>query len=154
MLRCINPNESRVQFFDSHVTVITNRDSYEAKFLVDASGRDSFIGKQQKVRQANRDLNNVAVFSHFDGVHRFDGKNEGDIVIGLLPDKAWSWIIPFKGERTSVGVVCSSAHFDAGTNLSEYLDRRLGESPRLRDYMKNAERTAEITVISNYSHTV
>lgn len=142
-----------VEFLSSHVVVKTNRGTYEAKFLVDGSGRDAWIGKQEKMRQVNRDLNNVAVFAHYHGVQRFSGKNEGDILIGLLPDRAWNWIIPFKGEKTSVGVVCTSSQFDAGTDLGAYLENRLSLSPRVQGYMKNAERATEVTVISNYSHT-
>jgi flavin-dependent dehydrogenase len=142
-----------IQFFDTHVKVLTNLDTYEADFLIDASGRVSMVGKQQSTRKMNDDLNNVAVFAHYFGVHRFEGKNEGDITIGLLPNRGWSWIIPFKGERTSVGVVCSSDLFDAGTDLVEYLETNMNSSPRIREYMKKAERASEVTVISNYSHT-
>jgi flavin-dependent dehydrogenase len=142
-----------IELFDSHVRVKTNRDQYEAKFLIDATGRDAMLGKQQKIRTVNRDLNNVAVFAHFHGVKRLEGKDEGDILIGLLPDRAWNWIIPFKGEKTSVGVVCSSSQFNGGADLLDYLTTSLSQSPRVRDYMKNAEKSSEITVISNYSHT-
>ena len=106
-----------------------------------------------KARQMNRDLNNVAVFSHFTGVKRAEGKHEGDIIIGLLPDRAWSWLIPFKGETTSIGVVCSSTVFNAGTDLSEYLDKSFNSSNILRKMTEESERSTEVTVISNYSHT-
>jgi flavin-dependent dehydrogenase len=141
-----------VEFFDSHVLVTTNLDKYEAQFLVDTSGRDAFLGKKNQSRQVNRDLNNVAVFSHFHGVKRNSGKSEGDIIIGLLPNRSWTWIIPFKGDKTSVGVVCSSDQFKGGVNLPEYLETRLFASPHVKEIMSNAERTTEVTVISNYSH--
>lgn len=142
-----------IQFLDSHVRVVTNLDTYEADFLIDASGRVSMVGKQHHLRQMNRDLNNVAVFAHYLGVQRFEGKSEGDIIIGLLPNQSWSWIIPFKGERTSVGVVCSSDLFDTRAGLEDYIERCMSKSSRSREYMKNADRVAEVTVISNYSHT-
>jgi flavin-dependent dehydrogenase len=142
-----------VEFFDSHVVIKTNERECKAKFVVDATGRDSFIAKQMKTRKVNQDLNNVAVFAHYTGVKRNAGKNAGDIIIGLLPQRAWSWIIPFQGERTSVGVVCSSEVFKGGTDLSAYLDEAFKGSPKLTDYMQNAERASEVTVISNYSHT-
>lgn len=142
-----------VAFYDSHTVVKTSAAEYEARFVIDASGRDAMLGKSLKNRTVNKDLNNVAVFAHFTGVKRNPGKHEGDILIALLPERAWSWVIPFKGETTSVGVVCSSEVFKGGADLSEYLARSFAASSRLQEYMAGAERIGEITVISNYSHT-
>jgi flavin-dependent dehydrogenase len=141
------------KFHDSHVSVSATDGEYTCKFLVDATGRDAFLGKQMKTRQPNFDLNNVAVFAHFNGVKRNPGKHEGDIIVGLLPEKAWTWIIPFKGDTTSVGMVCKSSVFKGTADLGQYLLDTLNASPRVRDYMAGAERTTEVTVISNYSHT-
>lgn len=142
-----------VDVYDSHMLVHTNNASYEAKFVIDATGRDSFLGKKHTVRTVNKDLNNVAVFAHFVDVKRYEGEREGDITIGLMPERAWSWIIPFKGERTSVGVVCHSNVFKGGTDLGEYLEERLKSSPLVRAMMKDAERCTEVSTIANYSHT-
>jgi flavin-dependent dehydrogenase len=142
-----------VAFYESHVSVRTwAGEDYEAKYVIDATGRDSLIGKQTQQRVPHQGLNNVAVFSHFVGVKRHEGKAEGDIVIGLLPDRAWSWIIPFKGDKTSIGVVCNSSVFKANSDLGDYLHQRFRGSPRLAEYVDGAERTTEVTVISNYSH--
>ncbi len=141
-----------VEFSQSHVTVQTTDGDFESKFIADATGRDSLLGRHFKLRKSNEDLNNVAVFAHFTGVERFSGKSEGDIVIGLLPEQSWAWVIPFKGEITSVGVVCHSEQYKGKGDLSAYLMENLNSSTRLRRYMKNAERVSEITVISNYSH--
>lgn len=145
------------KFHDSHVAVTTvgteGTSEYTCKFLVDATGRDAFLGKHLKTRTPNFDLNNVALFAHFNGVKRNPGKHEGDIIIGLLPEKAWNWMIPFKGDTTSVGMVCSSSVFKGTADLGQYLLDSLNASPRVREYMAGAERTTEVTVISNYSHT-
>jgi flavin-dependent dehydrogenase len=137
---------------DTKVNVTTNKGEYEALYIADASGRDSILGKQFNLRKKNNDLNNVAVFSHFNGVGRLAGKSEGDIVIGLLPEQSWSWVIPFQGDCTSVGVVCHSNQYKGTHDLHKYLIDSVTSSTRLRYYMKNAERTGEVTVISNYSH--
>ncbi|HEX2882718.1 MAG TPA: NAD(P)/FAD-dependent oxidoreductase [Polyangiaceae bacterium] len=129
------------------------QDEYHADYLIDASGRDSVIGKQLDMRRTNKDLNNIAVFAHYRGVARQPGLREGDITIGLLPDRAWTWLIPFKGEITSVGVVCSSAVFDGQGNLPEYLERRLCGSQRVRDAMRGAQLASEVMSIGNYSHS-
>ena len=135
------------------VQVRTDREQYEAKYVIDVSGRDSILGKKMNIRQVNKDLNNVAVFAHFEGVHRYNGRDEGDITIGLLPDRSWTWIIPFKGKVTSVGVVASSNLFDTQKKLEDYLEETLAKSERVRRMMQNSKRTSEIRTIGNYSHT-
>jgi flavin-dependent dehydrogenase len=141
-----------VEFHTDHVTVTTARGSYQAKFLLDCTGRDAFLGKRLKMRQAHKDLNNFAVFAHYTGITRYPDRSEGDITIGLLPERSWSWIIPFKGETTSVGVVASSSLLPAGLDLGQYLEERLSASPRVQRMMQNAERISEISTIANYSH--
>jgi flavin-dependent dehydrogenase len=141
-----------VAFFDSHVHLTSSKGEFESKFVADATGRESILGRHFKLRKKNEDLNNVGVFSHFVGVQRKTGQNEGDISIGLLPNQSWSWIIPFKGERTSVGVVCNAKYFQAGADLGDYMMSALKTSSHFSNEMKNAERVQEIQVISNFSH--
>jgi flavin-dependent dehydrogenase len=128
-------------------------DQYHADYLIDASGRDSVIGKQLNFRRANKDLNNIAVFAHYRDVARQPGPREGDITIGLLPDRGWTWLIPFKGNVTSVGVVCSSAQFDGHGELASYLERRLTGTLRVRSAMREARLVSEVMSIGNYSHS-
>ena len=122
-----------------------------ANYLIDTTGRDSFVGKKLNQRYAHKDLNNFAVFSHFVNVKRYPGKNEGDITIGLLPDRSWIWIIPFKGEKTSVGVVSSSINVPQGIDLETHLLQQIFLSPKAKAMMENAERVMEVTTIANYS---
>lgn len=134
-----------------HLMLTTNKGEYRAKYVIDATGRDALLGKRKNLRSADKDLNNFAVFAHFTGVARYSGQNEGDITIGLLPNRSWTWIIPFKGEKTSVGVVASSQNVPQGMDLNDYLDMEIRKSPRAAEMMKTAERTMEVTTIANYS---
>lgn len=134
------------------VRIGTDKHHFEAKYVIDATGRDSFLGKKYTRREMHKDLNNVAVFAHFKGVKRNPGMYEGDITIGLLPNRSWTWIIPFKGEVTSVGVVASSGLFDKDKPLEDYLMESLNASPHVRDLMQNAVRVADLQTIGNYSH--
>jgi flavin-dependent dehydrogenase len=138
---------------DDYVVVVTSQETYHAKFVIDCTGRDSFLGKRKKMRHANKSLNNFGVFAHFKDVERRPGRDEGDITIGLLPNRSWTWVIPFKGDTTSVGVVASSSMLPAGADFAEYLTDNLCSSPRIKRMMANAERITEITTIANYSHS-
>ncbi len=141
-----------VTFLDSHVEVRTNKEIYQAQFLVDTTGRDCVLGKKLMMRKEHRDLNNFAVFAHFSQVERYPGKHEGDITIGLLTEKAWTWIIPFKGNKTSVGVVASNSQRQAGESFEAYFHRRVLSSPRVQRMMSQARRETEFICIANYSH--
>lgn len=138
---------------DSGAKVKTDKNEFTCDYVMDITGRDSLLGKKMVARQQNKDLNNVAVFSHYKGVQRYTGKNEGDITIGLLPDRAWTWIIPFKGDVTSVGVVCSSSLFDGKEGLEAHLQKSLFGSVRVANIMKDAVRVGDMHTIGNYSHT-
>jgi flavin-dependent dehydrogenase len=134
------------------VRVQTDKNRFEAEYIIDVSGRDSLIGKRLKMRQINPDLNNLAVFGHFTGVKRREGLHEGDITVALLPNRAWIWIIPFKGGITSVGAVASEK-FTTTPDLQEYFNAKLQLSRTACDFMKNAERISDFHCIGNYSHT-
>lgn len=140
------------EFLDDRVIVKTNKGEYGARFVLDSTGRDALLGKRLSTRQANKDLNNVAIFAHYDDVKRFPAQYEGDITIGLLPNRSWTWIIPFKGNRTSVGVVCSSSQFQGRDDILSFMEERLTASIRVQDKMKNALRCSEAQMIGNYSH--
>lgn len=131
----------------------TDKRRLEAEYVIDVSGRDALIGKRMKMRKINADLNNLAVFSHFKGVQRASGNNEGDITIGLLPNRSWIWIIPFKGEVTSVGVVASEKFQGEPPDLEKYLQDAIGKSQILAGKMKGATRVGPMHTIGNYSHT-
>jgi flavin-dependent dehydrogenase len=142
-----------VEVNSTGAVVRSNASEYECDYVMDVTGRDSFLGKKLSSREANKGLNNVAVFAHYKNVHRYEGLAEGDITIGLLPERAWTWIIPFKNGITSVGVVSSSSQFSSETDMEAYLNRRLRGSERVRGYMEKSERVGEVRSIGNYSHT-
>ena len=142
-----------VEFFHDAVEVRTDFRQLKARYLADASGRISFMGQKLKMRQPNLDLiNNFAVFAHFSNVKRMAGRREGDIIIGILPEQAWSWTIPFVGNLTSVGVVTSSKLIDR-SKLESFIESSLSSTPILKEMMQGAERVTDVQMISNYSHT-
>lgn len=138
---------------DIGAIIKTNVAEYTCTYVMDVTGRDALLGKRLTTRESNKGLNNVAVFAHYEGVERYEGKSEGDITIGLLPNGAWTWIIPFKNGITSVGVVSSSQYFDGENDFEAYLNKKMLGSERVRHLMRNAKRVSEVRRIGNYSHT-
>jgi flavin-dependent dehydrogenase len=91
---------------------------FDARYVVDASGRDALFARTTRSTEKIVDLDQTAIFTHYEGVARQPGKLEGDIDIVIFRESAtarpnWFWIIPFKDGRTSVGAVVSRAWIKA-----------------------------------------
>jgi flavin-dependent dehydrogenase len=143
---------TNVEIIAEGAMIHTDKKVLQAKFVADATGRDALFGKAKQMRFPNLDLNNVGVFTHFTGIQRFPGKRAGDITIAMLKDQRWCWVIPFQGDRASVGVVCPSKELRQTEDLENYLIESLRTCPALADRLQESKRVAEIGMVSNYSH--
>ncbi|HKX42840.1 MAG TPA: NAD(P)/FAD-dependent oxidoreductase [Burkholderiaceae bacterium] len=81
------------------------RQTWRAKFVIDASGRDTLLANQFRCKQKNERHNSSALFGHFTGAKRLEGRLEGNITI-LWFAHGWFWFIPLADGTTSVGAVC------------------------------------------------
>ena len=123
----------------------------EGTFIIDASGKNSVFGRQHLKAMPLESLNDLACFGHFKGLPRESGHNEGDIFIGILGEGAWMWSIPFKGETSSLGVVCSRKIFkdlEEGVNLISYFEHKY---PKFSSYTHKSEPVSQLRFTSNYS---
>ncbi len=78
---------------------------WRARYLVDASGRDTLMANQFGWKQRNERHNSAALFGHFTGAKRLEGKKEGNISLFWFKH-GWFWFIPLADGSTSVGAVC------------------------------------------------
>lgn len=122
-----------------------------AEFLVDATGQNSFLAGRLGLREMDPELKNFAVFSHFEGARRHEGPREGDISIVLVPD-GWWWVIPLRGDRTSVGLVAPARKLKGRKPDQAYLEERIAETPYLRERLRDARRVAPVRNVSDYSY--
>jgi flavin-dependent dehydrogenase len=72
--------------------------------VVDASGRSAFLGSRLGIKRDIELDSRTAFYAHFEHVERDDGERAGDIQIVAF-EHGWFWMIPFKGNTTSVGMV-------------------------------------------------
>ncbi len=79
------------------------------RVVADCSGRAAFVGSRQRLKQEVTFDTRTAFFSHFEGVARDPGERAGDIQIVAFPH-GWFWMIPFKGNTTSVGMVVTDGY--------------------------------------------
>ena len=79
------------------------RSSYGPTVVVDATGRDTFASRKPGAKiKTPRLERTLAIFSHYEGCHRMQGDDEGDIRIVIVPG-GWFWVIPFRGDAHQRG---------------------------------------------------
>jgi flavin-dependent dehydrogenase len=79
-------------------------ETIRGRFLVDASGQSTVLGRHLGTRRNLPDLKKLASFGHFTGVYRPEGVRAGYPQI-IMCDEGWFWFIPIDDTRTSIGLV-------------------------------------------------
>jgi flavin-dependent dehydrogenase len=124
-----------------------------ARYLVDATGRDTFLGGKFQIKRKNPKHTSAALYSHFRGARRGEGESEGNIAIHWFPH-GWFWFIPLLDGVTSVGAVCWPYYLKTRrTDPTTFLKDTIALCPSLADRLRNAEMVAPATATGNYSYT-
>jgi flavin-dependent dehydrogenase len=122
------------------------------RYLVDASGRDAFLGSKLGLKRRNKRHQSAAVFSHFRGVPRREGEDAGNVTI-CRHAHGWLWLIPLNDGVTSVGAVCSPDLLKQRRGETEaFLMRTLESNATVRERMRDAVRIAPVHVTGNYAY--
>jgi flavin-dependent dehydrogenase len=129
------------------------RRAVRARAIIDGSGRGALLSRKFDLRIDEPRLANVAVFSHYSGVPRQEGRRSGDIRIVARDDLGWFWLIPISGELMSVGVVLPSAAMKALPTLEhgELLDRMIAGTPAVARLLAMAQRQWPVRVEKDFS---
>src|SRR5216117_1823412 len=123
-----------------------------ARFVIDASGRSSMLGRQFKIKKTYNHLQKLSIFAHYDGVWRAEGI-DGTLTVLLRAIDRWFWLIPLTAERTSVGVVLDSETFrKSKLSAEDFLEEALAEQPTIAKRMKNARRVSKVYVEADFSY--
>lgn len=123
----------------------------EAQILIDATGQNSFLAGKLGMREMDQGLKNFAVFSHFEGAERHEGKREGDISVVLVAG-GWWWVIPLADGRTSVGQVGPASMLRGRKPDETYFHEQIAATPYLAKRLGKARRVAAVRTISDYSY--
>src|ERR1700726_4824592 len=65
----------------------------EARYVVDASGRDTFLAAKKRLRRKNDQHQSAAIFGHFRGADARSGEDAGNISMYRF-EHGWMWMIP------------------------------------------------------------
>jgi flavin-dependent dehydrogenase len=127
--------------------------SWRASYLIDASGRDTFLAARLGTKRRNRHHNSAAIYAHFRGAWRHeDPHRAGDISIFWF-EHGWLWYIPLADGITSVGAVAWPYYMKcrAGPVREFFLDT-IAQSPPLAERLRGAELVTEVEATGNYSY--
>jgi flavin-dependent dehydrogenase len=124
----------------------------QARYVVDASGRDAFLAAKKHLRRKNREHQSAAIFGHFRGAEARPGEDAGNISIYRF-EHGWMWMIPLPDAVMSVGAVCRPEYLKQRKGRTvEYLLDTLKRSPGLWQRMQRADLIGEVRVTGNYSY--
>ncbi|MES3013504.1 MAG: NAD(P)/FAD-dependent oxidoreductase [Pseudomonadota bacterium] len=131
----------------------TVQKQWRARFVIDASGRDTLLGNKLKAKQKNPKHNSSALFGHFTNAERLPGKLEGNISICWFAH-GWFWFIPLADGTTSVGAVCWPYYLKTRTKpLREFFADTIALCPELERRLKNATLVDDaVHATGNYSY--
>ena len=123
------------------------------RWLIDASGRDAFLGRVLGFTRKPMNLTKrIATYAHFKGVYRNPGNAEGNITIVRLED-GWFWLIPLAEGKMSVGMVRTLDDLKRfGKTAEEWFAKTVESSRELTRRMKGAERVSEFYKTGDYSY--
>ena len=124
--------------------------TWRTRFLVDASGRDTFLSDRFGIKRKNKKHASAAIFGHFRNARRNSGRAEGNITIVWFPH-GWFWFIPLKDGTTSVGAVCWPAYMKSrSTDPTTFFMQTIALAPEIAARLADAELTAPVTATGNY----
>ena len=125
---------------------------WDARFVVDASGRDTFLASRMGIKRRNHKHNSAAIYGHFTGAKRLPGKAEGNITVFWF-DHGWFWFIPLADGTTSVGAVCWPYYMKTRrTSPDQFFLDTIALCPALAERLRDAKLIEPATATGNYSY--
>lgn len=127
---------------------------WRARYLIDASGRDTVLGTRLGTKRRNRHHNSSAMYAHFRDAWRSEDPHcAGDISIFWF-DHGWLWFIPLADGITSVGAVVWPHYMKTRTvPLPEFFLQTIALSPPLAKRLESAALASDVEATGNYAYT-
>jgi flavin-dependent dehydrogenase len=127
---------------------------FKPRFVVDASGRDTFLSNRFQIRHSNPRHSSLAIYGHFTGAQRHSGQAEGYITIFWF-DHGWFWFIPLHDGVTSVGMVAWPYFMKTRgqRSLEQFLMDGIATTPKLAERLAGATLVRAVEATGNFSYT-
>ncbi|MBI5429398.1 MAG: tryptophan 7-halogenase [Nitrosomonadales bacterium] len=126
---------------------------WRPRFLVDATGRETFLANQFGIKRRNRKHASASVYGHFAGAERRTGNQEGNITLFWF-EHGWFWYIPLRDGSVSVGVVCWPYYMKSRkTDMERFFFDTIALCPPLAKRLQAAKLVAPVTATGNFSYS-
>lgn len=140
------------------VTLGGKKIELRSKIVVDATGRNTLLGNQLRLKQPDPLFNQFAIHSWFENMELGPEELKDFIHIHFIPvTRGWVWQIPITETVTSIGVVTDKVAFRQGladSSDEEFFMQQVQTSPILVKRMKGAKRIRSFVREADYSYSM
>jgi flavin-dependent dehydrogenase len=128
--------------------------SWLARYVIDASGRDTFLGSRLATKRRNSKHNSAALYGHFTHAERYpEEKRAGNISIYWF-EHGWFWFIPLSDGVTSIGSVVWPYYLKSRkVPVRDFFLDTIAMCAPLAARLKNAELVSDPEATGNYSYS-
>jgi flavin-dependent dehydrogenase len=139
--------------------------SLRTRFLIDASGRSSFIASSKGWRKGHKEFQRTALWTHWKGIKTLKGGlEEGSSIILYLggEKRGWAWVFPLGLDWVTVGVVMDTAYLNQRrqelqqSNTEDWrlelYQQELNSSEFIQDLLQGAKTSIPLQVEGDYSY--
>ena len=126
---------------------------FTPRFVVDASGQGSVIGRALGVRRFDEFFKNLAVFGYFRDAERLPGELANNVFSCAFGD-GWFWYIPLHDGTMSVGAVIDVKrwHTIAETHPVDTLRKLIARCEPIASRLRHATLLDPVRIIRDYSY--
>jgi flavin-dependent dehydrogenase len=126
--------------------------TWTADTIIDASGRDTFLGDRLQAKRRDKKHNSAALYAHFSNARRECGKREGNVTIYWF-EHGWFWFIPLADGATSIGAVVWPYYIKSrNTPVREFFLATIALCPPLAERLSAATLVSDVEATGNYSY--
>lgn len=126
--------------------------TWDARFVIDASGRDTLIANQLGAKRRNKKHASAAMYAHFTGAERYPGSRAGIISIYWF-EHGWLWFIPLADGATSIGAVVWPYYMKSRKSpVRDFFLNTIQQCEPLANRLANAQLVSDVEATGNYSY--
>lgn len=126
------------------------------RLVVDASGRNTMLGSQLKLKQKDPNFDQYAIHSWYKNFERGTDTKDDYIFVHFLPiPNTWVWQIPITEDITSIGLVTQKKYFTGSKEeRAAFFHECVQQHPELYQKLSTAERIKPFKSEGNYSYAM
>ena len=136
------------------VQVTTDLGQYTSRYLIDATGRSTLMGRKHAGIERIENLGRFALYTHYREANSAAARAmyvSGDIKV-LMVDIGWIWIIPLIDNRLSIGLVVQQS-IDKSQRGAALYEQYIEASPFLAELLAGAQQETEVRAEADFSFT-